>query len=349
MTNGISATSTSLENPMAIWADSTGVLYFSGSFNTIQRISVEGIMDQFIGVYGQSAFNGDNLTPSSTQVNTPVGIWGDAFGNLYFTEYFGNRVRKYDFTGGELMRVIAGSIEDIGGYSGDGGPASSALLKQPTSIFVHSSGYYIYVADYNNNLIRFIDQSKGIFISTVSGASGLAGPYSTWLDSIGDLFIAEYGNALLRKLTSGELTTYAGTGTNQYSGIEDVPATLASIPTPITVVGDTNGNIYIGNEANRIQVIDSLGIISTLFGNGEPGISTDPRGSSVDSTYGIFPDSVGNIYYVSYASCLIRKASFITADAITVPTPTPTKAPTAGPTSGKNCIRCFNSAYNFVS
>jgi uncharacterized protein (TIGR03437 family) len=206
-----------------------------------------------------------------------------------------------------------------GGASlGDNGPATSAQLALPYGIAVDSGGN-LYVADWGNNRIRKV--SNGV-ITTVAGngtrgfsgdnglatAAQLANPQGIAVDSAGNLYIADFGNASIRKVSNGIITTVAGNGTPGFSG-DNGPATSAQLYLPYGVAVDSAGNLYIGDSGNnRIRKV-SNGVIATVAGNGTFGFSGDngpATSAQLANPYGVAIDSAGNLYIGDSGNSRIR-------------------------------------------
>jgi uncharacterized repeat protein (TIGR02543 family) len=211
----------------------------------------------------------------------------------------------------------------VDGYSGDGGPATTAQLKDPWGVALDSSGN-LYIADDESHTIRKVDKSTGN-ISTVAG-TGVAGysgdggaatsaqldtPRGVTIDSNGNVYIADYTNNRVRKVnkSTGTISTIAGTGVAGYSG-DGVPATSAQLNNPIAVLVDSLGNVYIADMGNqRIRKVDSSGTISTVAGTGVGGHSGDgglATSAQLSHPMGLALDS-GNNLYVAENGNTIRK------------------------------------------
>jgi sugar lactone lactonase YvrE len=213
-----------------------------------------------------------------------------------------------------VIATVAGG----GASLGDNGPATSAQLALPDGIAVDSGGN-LYVADWGNNRIRKV--SNGV-ITTVAGtgtrgfggdnglATGaqLANPQGVAVDSAGNLYIADFGNASIRKVSNGIITTVAGNGTPGFSG-DNGPATSAQLYLPYGVAVDSAGNLYIGDSGNnRVRKV-SNGAISTVAGNGTFGFSGDhgpPTSAQLANPYGVAIDSAGNLYIGDSGNSRIR-------------------------------------------
>ena len=189
-----------------------------------------------------------------------------------------NRIRKVTPAG--IISTVAGN--GAGGFSGDGGPATSAELGNPFGVAVDAAGN-LYIADKLNSRIRKVTAAGTI--STVvgngtnySGDGGVATSAQLELSSrsgggsAGNLYIADNSNQRIRKVTAaGIITTVAGNGNRGYSG-DGGPATSAQIINSVLGVAvDAAGNLYIADGGNsRIRKVTPAGVITTMAGNGAP-------------------------------------------------------------------------------
>jgi sugar lactone lactonase YvrE len=266
-------------------------------------------------------FSGDGNAAITAELNSPTGVAHDNSGNLYIVDQGNSRIRMVNGSG--IITTIAGN--GTVGYSGDAGQATAAELNGPTGVAINPAGT-IYIADAANNRIRVINNfvintAIGNGTAGFSGDGGLCNaaelkhPTGVAFDASGNVYIADYGNNRVRKVTisSGIISTVAGyTATGGYSG-DGGQATAAELDGPIAVVIDALDNIYISDYNNaRIRKINTLGIISTYAGTGTGGYSGDGAAATAAKIFlpsGVTVDAVGNLYIADFDNNRIRKVS----------------------------------------
>ena len=324
-TNGISgdggaATSASVGWPSDIKVDGSGNLYIAQANSArIRKVDTSGVISTVAA--GDNNFGGDGGRAIFALLNEPYEVAVDSSGNLYIADTANSRVRKVDPEG--VISTVAGT--GTRGYSGDGGPATTAELNSPQDVVVDSAGN-LYIADGTGQQVRKVDTS-GV-IRTVAGtgtrASGrlvegvqatstqLAEPTGVAVDSSGNLYIAVSGSSTIRKVdTSGVIRTVAGRGGAGHGG-NGGPALLAQFDNPSRVAVDRAGNLYISDTANYwIRKVDaSSGIITAFAGTGVYGFSGDGGRASlarIALPSGMALDRSGNLYFADTLNHWIRK------------------------------------------
>lgn len=266
--NGL-ATSAELNFPDGIAVDTSGNIYIADfSNNVIRKVDhTTGIITTVAGG-GTGAHVCDNKPATSAYLFQPMGVAVDGSGNIYIAQGTDSVICKVDHATG-IITTVAG--DGTQGYSGDNGLATSATLNHPMGVAVDGDTN-IYITDIaiGSSVIRKVDHVTGI-ITTVAGdgAVGYSGdngpatsatlylPTGVAVDCSGNIYIADSGNAAIRKVdyATDIITTVAGIGTAGYSG-DNGPATSAMLNTPIGVAVDSIGNIYIADSSNnRIRMV----------------------------------------------------------------------------------------------
>ncbi len=314
--DGVAASTSALNNPYGVATDAAGNVYISDYGNhRIRKVSyATGIITTIAGtgVGGYIAAQ-DGGPATNAEIQNPRGITVDPSGNVVFSDYGNNRIRKINMTTG-IITTIAG----IGGAptyvaADDGGPATNAHLGFPWGLVYDPAGN-LYIADNQNCVVRKVNTS-GI-ISTIAGTSNCSfggdnGPataakvqYPTGIgrDAAGNLYIADDGNNKIRKInTSGIITTIAGSPIYGFSG-DGGPSTASQLYTPRAIAVDGPGNVYISDMNNsRIRKINIFGNIYTIAGNGVATFGGDgglPVAASINMSTGFALDVSHGKYYI---------------------------------------------------
>ncbi len=302
--------------------DGSGNIFFAetnvGYNNRIREVVAATGIIQTVAGNGADGFSGDGGPATSAALGFSTGIFVDRSGNIFIADTGNNRVREVVAATG-IIQTVAGN--GTNGFSGDGGPATTAELVDPTGVCVDDAGN-IFIAD--ENRIREVVATTGI-IQTVAGngtccfsadggpavASELAFIYGggVSLDRSGNIFIADPQNSRIREVeaATGTIQTVAGNGTRSFSGDGGL-ATGASLSFPVGVFVDGSGNIFVADQENhRVrEVVAATGIINTVAGNGTEGLSGDggpATSAAVSEPYGVFADSSDNIFITDVSCC----------------------------------------------
>jgi sugar lactone lactonase YvrE len=260
------ATSAELQLPAGVAVDTAGNLYIADKGNNvIRKVNASGTITTIAG-NNSEGYSGDGGLATNASLYAPSGVAVDGLGNLYITDAGNNRIREVVSPTG-IITTIAGT--GTAGYSGDNGAATSATLNQPSAVVEGSTGN-LYVLDTGNNVVRLVNAAGTITTIAGNGTAGYTGddgpatsatlhtPYGLNIDKSGNLYIADSGNNVVRMVSAaGIITTVAGSGTSGYSG-DDGPALSATLNNPQGVALDTQGDVYVSDQANnRIREINT--------------------------------------------------------------------------------------------
>jgi uncharacterized protein (TIGR03437 family) len=333
--DGGPASAAQLYSPWGVAVDAQGNLFISDSGNhTIRKVEPNGTIATVAGT-GIAGFSGDGGAAAGAQLNTPLGIALDGTGSLYVADCQNQRVRRIS-AGGSIATVAGNGVE---GFAGDGGPATQAQLSCPHGVAVDSAGN-LFIGDTENSRVRKVGPDGVISTIAGTGAQGLLGdggpavqaqlysPTSLALDASGNLFIADTGHSLIRKVTrDGVISTVAGEPPPRtYADPGDGrPSTQTSLNGPQGLAVDSGGNLYIGEtNGNHIRRVSASGIVSTIAGSGLYGqlasydSLTDPEefgytgdggpatSAKLYAPFGVAVDSSSNIYFADLPNSAVR-------------------------------------------
>jgi sugar lactone lactonase YvrE len=273
-----------------------------------------------------------NGTGTAAIFNSPMGMITDAAGNIYVSDSYNSAIRKITPAG--VVTTVAG----IGQLGYLDGPAASAEFYSPSGLAIDASGN-IFVADRGNNMIRKITPA-GV-VSTFAG-SGNAGytdgtgtaatfntPSGVAFDAAGNLYVADYGNNLIRKITSdGIVTTVAGSRAVGYANGQGIAANFNK---PSSIALDAAGNIYVTEPYNNAIRKISPDYMVTTFAGG-PAAAT-----LVGSPIAISIDATGNMFIADFSGRILK----ISAGKIL--TVLAGKSGTTGSTDGDGGSALFNN------
>jgi uncharacterized protein (TIGR03437 family) len=323
-------TAATLFQPRGVAVDSKGNILVADTQNRrVRRIAPNGVITAFAGT-GLLGSGGDGGPAVEATLNFPNIVVVDKDDNVYISDQFTSRIRKVTPDG--KISTIAGNGEGdivgfVGGFSGDGGPATQAKLNQQVGLAVDKDGN-VFVADRINHRIRRIDGRTGI-ITTVAG-NGQAGysgdggpatqatlnlPTGVAVDAAGNLYIADTGNQRIRRvnIVDSRISTIAGTGVAGYTG-DGGPAVnaLLNLAYPNTLSFDAAGDLYFVDRNNHVvrKITLNNGLITTVAGTGISGFNGDgtaPTGTALSFPTSVAFDAAGNLIIADSGNNRIRR------------------------------------------
>lgn len=309
-----------LNHPFGLAVDKKGVLYIADNGNqAVRAVTPDGNINTFAGNQTFNfGYSGDGAVANQSQLTFPTDVAADSSGNIYIADY-GNFVIREVTTDG-IIHTIAGNNTNT--FAGDGGSPTSASLFQPWGVAVDSSGN-IYVSEYGDSRVRKVVTGSGGKISTIAGNGtfGFGGdgaaatsaqldyPRGLCVDASGNVYVADWGNNRIRKISGSNIGTAAGNGVLSYAGDGGV-ATAAQFNAPSAVAVDPAGNIYVADTANNaVRQITSKGTVSTFAGTGAAGFSGDGSAANkaqLNAPQGVAVDSAGNVYIADTGNYRVR-------------------------------------------
>jgi len=273
------------QNPYGLTIGPDGALYICEiDAHRVTRLDLKTGQRTVAGVYQQ-----------------PYEVRFDRTGSMYVVDMPAHVVKKGD-------QIIAGT--GVAGFSGDGGPATLARLKQPHSIAFDRAGNLL-ICDIGNNRIRRVALATGILDSYPGGP--FEGPRAIAFDPAGDTYVAlREGNAVYRiDSRTGQRTRIAGTGEKGYSG-DGGPALKARFNGPKGISTAPDSSLYVADTENHaIRRIDRTGIVTTVLGTGERGDGPDgdPLECKLSRPHGVFAAQDGTVYVGDSESNKVRRLS----------------------------------------
>jgi sugar lactone lactonase YvrE len=311
-----------MSEPYAIAFDPAGNAYVADNGNRrVRKVAANG------GNVSTIAGNG-NLSPvvdggaAASSATTAWGVGADAVGNVYIADGQNNRLRKVEATS-QRISTLAGNGQPA--YSGDGGDGTRAVLNGPNGLA--TDGKSLFIADTENHRVRKLDLETGkisLYAGTGEGnysgdngpaiAARLNRPYGLSLDPQGNLYIADYRNHRIRRVTpAGVISTVAGTGSGG-TGADGIAATQSALYDPIDVAADGSGNLYIADRYNyKIRRVSPEGVIETIAGTGSGGAVPADGSPAKETRFGypvsVAADGSGNVYFSDSSSRRVMRIS----------------------------------------
>ena len=303
-------TEASFASPSGVAVDAGGNVYIADfNNNKIRKMTSEGAVTTFAGSGLAGSADGPGATAS---FNQPYGVAVDASGNVYVADRLNYKIRKISPVG--EVSTLAGS----GASGGTNGIGSAASFNLPTAVAVDAAEN-VFVVDSRNHLIRKITPTGVVTTFAGSGAAGGADgigtgasfnqPIGVAVDASGNLYVTDYYNRKIRKITpAGVVTTFAGSGTQ---GSSDGPGNAASFIGLGGVAVDANGNVFVADTYdNKLRKITPAGVVTTFAGSGIEG-RADGTGIAANfyNPVGVAVDGSGNVFVADTGNHKIRKIS----------------------------------------
>jgi hypothetical protein len=317
-------TNARFDSPLGVTSDGAGNLYVADSGNSeIRRIVIAtGAVTTLTGSAG--LMGSSDGTPAEALFNGPGDVANDGAGSLIVADTNNHAIRTVDIASGAVT-TLAGSASSAGS---DDGTATTARFQAPIGVASDGAGNLL-VADSGNHAIRKIVLATQT-VSTLAGLAGAAGsadgtgagarfdiPSGVASDGAGNLFVADSGNHTIRKVVvaTGVVTTLAGDPTT--SGKDDGTGASAQFDTPVAVVCDGAGNLFVADSGNHTirKIALAGGTVTTLAGSAGIAGSADGTGATArfDNPTGLAVDGAGNLFVADTGNRTIRKLVIATA------------------------------------
>jgi streptogramin lyase len=307
----------SLDQPFHCEFDPQGnLLIADAGAGKVRRVDRETGRISTIAGNGANGLGVNGSPALEATIGTPYAIAADKNGDLYIVDQKTPVVRKLDAQTGRVS-IFAGTGRK--GSSGDGGPASKAMLREPNDCVLDDKGGLL-IADVGDWKVRRVDLKSGI-ITTFAGkgkpAGGIpprsrigdggkavdaviVGARGVCIDGRGNTYLCEReGNAIRKVDESGRITTIAGTGASGYSG-DGAPATLATFRGPKGIRADSQGNLFVVDTENHaIRKVDAkTGLVTTVAGgrSGSGGDGGPARSAGLARPHGCIVAPDGTIF-----------------------------------------------------
>lgn len=266
------------DRPLGLAADAGGNLYVADSGNhVIRKVTPDGVVSTFAGRAGEQGST--DAVGREARFRTPTDVAVDASGNVYVADAYNHAVRKITPAG--AVTTLAGKVELKGGVTVGGfadGKGIAARFRTPRGVAVDSSGN-VYVADTENALLRKVLPDGTV--KTLAGGAGSAGyangtnavarfsnPQGVTVDASGNIFVADTGNQVIRKVTAAGLVSTVTNG-------------LARFPSPRAVAADKAGNLVVAdNDSQTISRILAKGGVTVLAGSASTHGSAEGQGGT---------------------------------------------------------------------
>jgi len=312
--------------PRGVTVDSSGNLYVADSQNyAIRKITSAGVVTLLAGIpEALTPPNSISLSPgppvdgtgSAAHFDQPSGIVADSAGNLYVTDGSGT-IRMVTAAG--VVTTLAGGPLTGTGSPGQDGIGAAAEFDNPLGIAIDAGGN-LYVADSGNDTIRKVSPNGNV--TTLAGLATKFGntdgtgstarfsnPTGVAVDASGNVFVADSGNFVVRKITpAGLVSTFAGTA--GVLGSADGTGSAAQFDALNGIAIDANGNLYVADANNTIRKITSAGVVTTLAGAPNVTGSSNGTGASAlfSNPYGVAVNASGDLFVTETGNDTLRES-----------------------------------------
>lgn len=327
--DGGSAVNAALNQPASVALDSIGNVYIADRANNVIRKvdAVTGLITTVAGT-GVSGYGGDGGPATQAQLNQPQGVAVDGSGSIYIADTGNSVVRRVNGITGEITTIAGNGVygqitnNDLGLalQSSFGAPVAIAL-DPGGNVYICDSAFSTVWVVYGQEMILLTGTGKAGYSGDggIPIAASLNHPASIAIDSNNNVYIADTGNNVIRKVIpasyefAGLISTIAGNGTAGYTS-DFGPATHANLNKPVGVAVDAAGDIYISEASNNlVRVVNAAtGTIATVAGNRSLTASSGDGGpatsAGLDSPKALALDGATNLF-VSTAANVVRKVS----------------------------------------
>ena len=279
-------------------------------FRLLISVAFAGALALTLAGCGRKGYTGDGGPATQATMNEPYGVLPDRDGNLFIVDRLNAVIRRVD---GKTHVITTYAGTGTKGYSGDGGPASQAQLKEPNALDFDSHGD-LFIADVADNRMRKVDHRTGV-ITTVCGTgrlefagdggpavqAGIRGARGVAFDRSDNMWICEREGNRVREVEAktGIIRTVAGTGAKGYSG-DGGPALQATFNGPKWIHVGPDGGVYVVDTENHcVRRIDPVSRAIRTVAGGHKGTEGDggPAGAAgMDRPHGCWVDAKGNLY-----------------------------------------------------
>jgi streptogramin lyase len=316
-----------LNQPFHCNLDADGNLYIAEAFNhCIRKVNLKtGIISTIAGT-GAKGYDGDGGPATKAKMNEPYAVAVDSNGDQYIVDRLNAVIRKVDGKSG-LITTVAGNGKL--GYSGDGGKATEAMLREPNDCCLDGKGGLL-IADVSDWRIRRLDLKTGV-ITTFAGTGRpkekvdrarigdggpaakavLVGARAVCVDGKGNTYICEReGNAIRRVDPEGTITTFAGTGSAGYDG-DGGMAAKAQFRGPKGLRCDRNGHVFVADTENHaIRRVDAKTLVVTTVAGGKQGAGGDgavATRAGLDRPHGCVLNAQGVLFIADSSNHRVRR------------------------------------------